>query len=142
MVGINPRLGQNYQIQTKKVAAQDEENKQQQTQQAETQAVKQPDVPTLQQPTVKIPLLTLQANVGIEPAQPQKPEMKPTSNFEYDSAAACWRTFGKGIYKKGDTISFIDANGVKVKGVVRELGRDLVIDFGERGLFYDRYRGV
>ncbi len=64
MVGINPKLTQNYQLQPKKVAAQ-EGDKPQQTQQAETQAVKQPAVQTLQQSTVRVPLENLQLNAGI-----------------------------------------------------------------------------
>ncbi len=67
---------------------------------------------------------------------------KPLSHFQYDSGADCWRTFGKGIYKKGDLISFKDANGVIVNGSVRELDGQLVIDFGDRGLFYDKPRGT
>ena len=39
MVGINPRLGQNYQVQTKKVAAQDEGDKQQKTQLTQSQVI-------------------------------------------------------------------------------------------------------
>lgn len=127
MVGINRNFAPNYQVQTKKVAAQDEGKNQQQTQQAETQAVKQPTVPTLQQPTVKVPLSTWQANVGIKPEQPQKPEQpdaKPTRHLgtapDDDKKQREWLLSQDP--KKGDTLVlngnvyiidriFIDDNG-------------------------------
>ncbi len=64
MVGINPKFTQ-YQVQPKKVAAQEDGDKPQQTQQAETQAVKQPAVQPLQESPVKVPLENLQLNAGI-----------------------------------------------------------------------------
>ena len=116
MVSINPKLAQTYQTQVKKVAAQ-EENNQQQIQQAETKAVKQPAVPTLQPSTVKVPLGTLQANAGIGIAKGVTIQDHILEHYEYDSDDKFLQDCkDRTKFKNGDTITFY-INGEKYLGI-------------------------
>ena len=52
------------------------------------------------------------------------------STFNFDNYTDFWRTLGKGIYKKGDTVTFPDANGKPQKYVARELNGNIIFDNG------------
>ena len=107
MVGINPRLGQNYQMQTKKVAAQEDGNNQQQTQQAEVQAVKLPNTPSLQQPIVKVPLANLQFNAGIkvnDPKETKEPVAERMADFNIPNRYMLNEMLEAGVFEPNDTI--------------------------------------
>ena len=74
-------------------------------------------------------------NAGIVAASENQPVTTSTmevcaSNFNFDNYTDFWRTLGKGIYKEGDTVTFVDANGTKQKYVARRLDDQIIFDNG------------
>ena len=50
-----------------------------------------------------------------QPEEPKDAEMKLNSHFKFDSEQDFLRSIGHGIYKDGDTMTYIDSDGKKVK---------------------------
>ena len=119
MVGINPNFTPNYQLQTKNVAAQNESSNQQQTQQAETSAVRQPAAQNLQESTVKIPLETLQANAGVNPSNitggPQLAHIGTAPKGAKEQALKRW--LYQNDARVGDTFVW-EGNAYIIRGVI------------------------